>query len=445
MVCEHFGVCVRMGLEHAPHGRAEFGVRQRRAERAVQDLATRHRETSAVGHFRPQFQILPFEFRPVGHVGRGRSGFDRCRHVVRGLVRVVSRAAEVDNVPEQPLVVMRDNPQRFQVAGAGRLHVKPAFCRASQRRVRRELVRTGMETELVRAEQFRDGRVVPQRGFKRRDVALEIDSLFQFTDEPRRQTHQLHAALQAPIGDDVVLGERRGLAGLVDGKLDLVVPVGGLVDFANVAGQLERLLNGESILDGSPHAGFFAQLDGCAVWQRDRASPVTAIPRGVSANGGEPVSQRCFAVIIRPLVDVVRRIDGEERETGRCGDVHVFRRLEMIRVRSAPAGPACGPGAGHGFIDNLLSGTPSPCHLADRLLPKDGLDARTGPLHRLDMARRRQTDPVAEPEARSQPERGAFPLIHWFPRFIVQVWISRLASPESRSRLTAQVIVGRKV
>ena len=155
--------------------------------------------------------------------------------------------------------------ERFEVARAGGLDMKHGPCVArAKAAIHRQLVGTGVQAQLVRSEQLGNRRVIVQRRFERGQVSLVVDTFFEVADEPRREAHQLHAVMQALIGNDVVLGERGRLFGFVDGQLDFVVATGGFVDTCRMwSARSSRPTDGPSVLDGRPHAGFFRSRRNC--------------------------------------------------------------------------------------------------------------------------------------------------------------------------------------
>ena len=72
---------------------------------------------------------------------------------------------------------------------------------------------------------------------------------------------------------------------------------------------------------------------------------------------------------------------------------------------SAPVGPVqpALANAAHGVVHHLPRGAGGAGHLADRLLREDRLRSRAGSAHGLDMTRRGQADPVAEPKLGHSP------------------------------------------
>ena len=139
------------------------------------------------------------------------------------LVGFESAAGELDDLAEQRHVVAGGDSECFQVTGAGGLDVVAAPGGPGQHRVHRQLVRTGVEAELVGAELSGQGGVVGERAVELLEVSLEVHALLEIADEARSETDQPDPVGQAAVGDDVVFGQGRWLVGFVDREFDLVI------------------------------------------------------------------------------------------------------------------------------------------------------------------------------------------------------------------------------
>ena len=154
----------------------------------------------------PALQIDLFQLVGVGDFSRRRDHIERGMDVVRRLVHVISSARKLADLPEQRRIALSHNPNRFQVARAGRLYMEPPMRRPGQGGIDRKLVRAGMQAQLIRPKQLGNRIVVANRLLERGHVADVVDALLQRADKPRRERHQLHSPLQALIGNDIVLG-----------------------------------------------------------------------------------------------------------------------------------------------------------------------------------------------------------------------------------------------
>lgn len=127
---QNFRVRVEMRFQDGSDGRAKFGMRQRRAERAMKYLATGLSESAAGWDVGPQFQIGPLQFASrCDRRRRGDSG--QCGgDVIRGLVSVVTASSEFDDRSEQAFVVACDDSQRFEITRSRRFDVEAALRRS---------------------------------------------------------------------------------------------------------------------------------------------------------------------------------------------------------------------------------------------------------------------------------------------------------------------------
>src|SRR5690606_39217165 len=112
---QHFAMRLRMSRQHIANGRPEGVVAKDRAERDVQDLP-------AV----VLVEIELLELRVVADGGLRGDHVEPRGNVIRGAVALEPLAREVDDATEELSLVPRRNAERFQVAGAGRLHVEQA-------------------------------------------------------------------------------------------------------------------------------------------------------------------------------------------------------------------------------------------------------------------------------------------------------------------------------
>ena len=241
MVGQHLGVGILMGLQQVPQCRTERVVREDRAEGAVQNLPARSREADALRRFRPEFQIRAFQFHDIlDLVGPGRI-VERCRDVVGCLVRFVTRPREIDELTKECGIVAGRHPQGFQIRGAGRFHVPTALRGAGQGGVHRELVRSGVQTQLVGAKRLGDRGVLCEGCFQGHEVPFVINPFFKVSDQPRREAHQPHPALQALLGDDVVFGQGGRLGGFVDREFDFEILAQRFIGLADAGRERNRL------------------------------------------------------------------------------------------------------------------------------------------------------------------------------------------------------------
>src|SRR5882762_761827 len=88
--------------------------------------------------------------------------------------------------------------------------------------IRCELVRTAVNTDLVRPTMPRNCDVFTQRGFELLEVALVIDALFKIANEPRRDADNVRHLVPLQFGaDEEMLHRTRRLIGFVYANLDL--------------------------------------------------------------------------------------------------------------------------------------------------------------------------------------------------------------------------------
>ena len=400
MLGQHLCVGAGVRFERRPHGRPQFGMGQGGAEGAVQYLPPRRAESRAGGHVLPPLQIDRVQLRPAQALGRRHPLHGR-RHVIGRPVGIVAGAGEGDDAPEQRLVVARHHAQRFEIGGAGGLHVEASLGGARQRRIHRQLVRPGVQRQLVRAEVAGDGEVPAQRSLQRRAVALVVDPFLEVAGVARRQRYQRDAAAPALVGDDVVLDQGGRLLGLVDGELDLVIAAG--VAGADHLRQVSGAVQGRPVLDRAAQAGLLGELQRQVARQRDRA--VVGYPVDLVANRRVALAQGRLVVAVGVFVHGVRWIDREEAESRRGRHRHVVRGLEMVGVRPGRTVPAGLRHAGQRVGHHACGRAPGALHLADRLLRKDRPDRPAGRAQCLHVARRRQADAVAEAEAGGESER----------------------------------------
>src|SRR5690606_7115289 len=128
-----------------------------------------------------------------------------------------------DDRPEELSVAPCRDAQRLEVARAGRLDVAQSARRARELRIDRQLVRSGVEAELVAAERARDRRVVVQAAPELGAIPAEVDALLERAGEARCDAGERHAVLEELLRADPVLRERGRRGRLVDAELDLVV------------------------------------------------------------------------------------------------------------------------------------------------------------------------------------------------------------------------------
>ncbi len=74
--------------------------------------------------------------------------------------------------------------------------------------------------------------------------------------------------------------------------------------------------------------------------QRDRLPPIFVEPLDLVGHAGELIAEGGLVVVVGVGVDVVRGVDGEEREADGGGRVDVGRGLQVVGVGPRPAGPA---------------------------------------------------------------------------------------------------------
>ena len=80
-----------------------------------------------------------------------------------------------------------------------------------------------------------------------------------------RDADELQPLLAELIGDDVVLGQRRRLAGFIDAQLQLERPAGGVVHRSNVFRKVDRVLDGAAIFHRAAHRGLFVDRERAAI------------------------------------------------------------------------------------------------------------------------------------------------------------------------------------
>ena len=113
--------------------------------------------------------------------------------------------------------------QRFEVAGAGRLQMDEPARQLGGNAVDAELVRPGVQAELVRPERPGDGRMAGKVASKASpsSVADVVDALLEAADVTRGQADPAHAQAAQLARDEEVLGVGGGGVGLVDRHLQL--------------------------------------------------------------------------------------------------------------------------------------------------------------------------------------------------------------------------------
>ena len=324
--------------------------------------------------------------------------------MVGGLVDVVAVARELDDASEQARLVPHDHAQGFEVAGAGGLDVEQPPRRPRQGRVHRQLVRPGVQAQLVRPELPGDGGMVGQGPRQLGVIALVVDTLLKVAEEPRREADELGAGGLELLGDDVMLGGRGRLRRLVDAQFDLagLAPLGG--GALDIRRQMAGTVDGPAVLYRRTLDRLLVEPDRRPVGHLHGRIPVGVEPVQFRSDGLEMTRQCGRVVGVGLAVDVFGWIDREEDEPGLGGHVDVGLGLEVVGVGAPGAGKALGLQSTGGVRHHLRGGAPGPLHLTDRLLGENALDRSTGLGQGLKMARRGQAQPVAEAEARRQSQ-----------------------------------------
>ncbi len=232
-----------------------------------------------------------------------------------------------------------------------------------------ELVRAGVQAELVGPQGARHGGVPGQVDRQGVQVADVIHALLEAPHEARRQADPLHAQPAQLAGHVNMLGVGGGRFGLVHRDLQLE---GDALAF-QVAVQAGHVRHGRSILDGGaqhllalegqPEIIQVELLAGQALQQVGQSR----LERRPGQHGGLML-QHHPAQVAGGRIDEGARVDGEERVTGGGETVDVGRRLQVVGVRAHRALPAAFEGAPGGVGQHLLGRAPGAGQLAHGLL-----------------------------------------------------------------------------
>ena len=105
---------------------------------------------------------------------------------------------------------------------------------------------------------------------------------------------------------------------------------------------------------------------------------------------------------------MIRRIDRVEAKTGRCRPAHIRGRFEVIGIGAGRFAPIRFRHPAERVVHYLLRTPSGAGHFADRLLRVHRRNPRTGPPHRLHMARSCQADAVAKTKTWRKAQTNRF-------------------------------------
>ena len=154
------------------------------------------------------------------------------------------------------------------------------------------------------------------------------------------------------------------------------------MNFFDVVAHAECPGDGLAVFNGSSHAGFFGQFDCRAGRKPDAFSDIAIKPASNVFDPSELFTNFCFRIIVSCLINVVRRVDREEREPNSCCDINVFRGFEMVGISTDFSGPAGSFRSVQRVVHNLSRCPLSSRHFANGLLWINRFDATTGTIHR---------------------------------------------------------------
>ncbi len=209
--------------------------------------------------------------------------------MVGGAIGLVALSSEREDLAKQGFVVPRGDTEGFQVGSPGRLDVPAAPGGAGQRGVHGKLVRSRMEAQLVRPQAIGDRRMVGQRLLQRGNISFVVHTFFQIADKPGREADQLHPALPALVGNNVVFRQACRLRRLIHAQLNLVLLIPSLANLVNVIGHVEGVPQRLAVFDGGPHAGRRGQFHPRPIAQLNNLLPVFVETGRLAGHLSEPL------------------------------------------------------------------------------------------------------------------------------------------------------------
>jgi hypothetical protein len=259
-----------------------------------------------------------------------------------------------------------------------------------------------VQAQLVAAEGLGDAGVALQVARQRREVADVVDALLERAHEARRQRDPVDAEapqLERQVG---VLGEARRRGGLVDRDLDLGALGPGparrwrarRATCATAAPYLTAARSSASGVEASARSPRSIEWP-ARRWRRSVGRGLERVPRDAlrrRPRAGAPLER------VGVVDDVVARVDGEHAVAGREAEVDVGLGLEVVGVGADGLSPTGEEGAGGGVVEHLERRAArcgrSRASTAARRSPPRALGA--GRAHGVDVARRGESEPVAE-------------------------------------------------